>query len=90
MQRTLYQTSDMEKYWGKIMLPVFFRIFQMSCKLLNLKAILTSTEKVKICYNFRELRPLATYGYTSSLPMPNSKGRTIIKSPGDSLSPEKP
>jgi hypothetical protein len=42
------------------MLSVFFGIFQMSCKLLNLKAILTSTEKVEICYKFKQLRPLAT------------------------------
>jgi len=53
MQRNVDQTSDIKKYCGKIMLPVFFRIFQTPCKLLNLKAILTSTGKVKICYKFR-------------------------------------
>jgi hypothetical protein len=49
------------------MLPVFFGIFKISCKLLNLKAILTSTEKIETYYKFRQLRPLATYVYDFSL-----------------------
>ena len=53
-------TSDIKKYCGKIMSPVFFAIFQISCKLLNFKAIFTSTEKVKMFYKFRWLRVLAT------------------------------
>jgi hypothetical protein len=60
MQRTVDQTSDIEKYCGKIMLSVFFGIFQISCKLLNLKEILTYTEKTEIRYKFEQLGPLAT------------------------------
>ena len=50
MQRNVDQTSDIKKYCGKIMLSVFFGIFQISCKLLNFKAIFTSTKKVKMLY----------------------------------------
>ena len=43
-----------------IMLPVFLRIFKIRPNPLNLKTISIYSQKIKFCYYFKGLDPLAT------------------------------